>query len=50
MSENISKEIRSTVTMRVKSWSWKSKDECQIIEGESILELYYLYRNSSHNL
>jgi len=33
-------EIRKLITMRVKSWSWKSKDECKIIEGESILELH----------
>lgn len=33
-------EIRELITMRVKSWSWKSKDECKIFEGESILELH----------
>lgn len=33
-------EIREIISLRVKSWSWKSKDECQIIQGESILELY----------
>ena len=30
-------ELRDLIDMRIKSWSWKSKDECQIIEGgESI--------------
>lgn len=33
-------EIREIISLRIKSWSWKSKDECQIIQGESILELY----------
>tara|TARA_R110000803_G_scaffold71257_2_gene134422 strand:+ start:739 stop:1278 length:540 start_codon:yes stop_codon:yes gene_type:complete len=30
-------ELRDLIDMRIKSWSWKSKDECKIIEcGESI--------------
>jgi hypothetical protein len=26
-------ELRDLIDMRIKSWSWKNKDECQIIEG-----------------
>jgi len=31
-------EIYEVVSLRVKSWSWKNKDKCQIIEGGSSLE------------
>jgi len=33
-------EVREIVSLRVKSWNWKNKDECQIIQGESSLEGY----------
>ena len=33
-------EIRELVSLRVKSWSWKSKDECQVIQGGSSLQEY----------
>jgi galactose mutarotase-like enzyme len=33
-------EIREIVSLRVKSWSWKTKDECKIIEGDTSLEGY----------
>ena len=33
-------EVREIVSLRIKSWSWKSKDKCQIIQGESSLEGY----------
>lgn len=33
-------EVREIVGLRVKSWSWKSKDEYEIIQGESSLEGY----------
>jgi len=33
-------EVREIVSLRIKSWNWKSKDECQIIQGESSLEGY----------
>jgi hypothetical protein len=32
------KEIYDLVSLRVKSWEWKSKDDCQIIEGYSPLQ------------
>ena len=31
-------EIYELVSLRVKSWEWKSKDRCEIIEGSSPLE------------
>ena len=33
-------EVREIVSLRIKSWSWKSKDQCEIIQGESSLEGY----------
>jgi hypothetical protein len=35
---NKRKEIYDLVSLRVKSWEWKSKDNCQIIEGYSPLQ------------
>jgi hypothetical protein len=32
------KEIYDLVSLRVKSWEWKAKDKCQVIEGYSPLE------------
>ena len=31
------KEILELVTLRVKSWGWKAKNKCQIIEGSGDL-------------
>jgi len=33
-------EIREIVSLRVKSWSWKSKNECQVFLGETSMEGY----------
>lgn len=38
--EDRREEVREIVSLRVKSWSWKTKDQCQIIQGESSLEGY----------
>jgi len=38
--EDRREEVREIVSLRVKSWSWKTKDQCQIIEGETSLEEY----------
>jgi hypothetical protein len=32
------KEIYDLVSLRVKSWEWKAKDNCQVIEGYSPLQ------------
>ena len=32
---NKKKEILDLITLRIKSWAWKSKDACEIIEGSS---------------
>ncbi len=33
-------EVREIVSLRVKSWSWKTKDECQVFLGETSIEGY----------
>jgi hypothetical protein len=33
-------EIRELVSLRIKSWSWKSNDKCKILEGGSSMEGY----------
>ena len=33
-------EVREIVSLRVKSWSWKTKDECQVFLGETSMEGY----------
>jgi hypothetical protein len=38
--EDRREEVREIVNLRVKSWSWKTKDECQIILGETSIEGY----------
>lgn len=35
-------ELRDLIDLRIKSWSWKNKDECQIVEGgESLHGNFY---------
>lgn len=34
-------ELYEMVNLRIKSWSWKVKDRCQIIEGEGTIEGVY---------
>ena len=36
-------EVREIVSLRIKSWSWKNKDKCQIIQGESGLGGHFYY-------
>jgi hypothetical protein len=31
-------EIYEMVNMRIKSWEWKSKDRCEIIESSTSME------------
>jgi hypothetical protein len=31
-------EVFNVVNLRIKSWSWKSKDQCQIIESSTSMD------------
>jgi hypothetical protein len=38
--EDKREEVREIVSLRVKSWGWKTKDECQVFLGETSMEGY----------
>ena len=38
IAKNKREEIYELVNLRVKSWEWKSKDRCEIIEGSSPMQ------------
>lgn len=38
--EDRREEVREIVNLRVKSWGWKTKDECQVFLGETSMEGY----------